>query len=119
MPRRLEDIFWNPLRDRDPRQEPMESPSDEALLDAYDLEKIDPRDTLDQAQLYEFEGFVVLEHLQLLSDEMEQQENINAEEQLEQAKEEEQSEQQLLQLEQCDQIDFLLLQMNQPLVYDG
>jgi hypothetical protein len=116
---RLEDIIWNPLRDRDPRQEPMESPTDEALLDAYDLEKIDPRCTWEQEQLYAFEGLVVLEHLQLLSDETEQQENIDAEERLEQAKEEERREQQLLQLEQGYQIDFLLLQMNQPLVYDG
>ena len=53
--------------------------TDEIVLDAYDLERIDPRDTREQEPLYEFEGFVVLEHLQLFSDELEHQENINAE----------------------------------------
>jgi hypothetical protein len=38
------------------------SPTGEIQLDAYDLEKIDPRDTWAEEQLYEFEGFVVLEH---------------------------------------------------------
>ena len=65
--------------------------------------------------LYEFEGFVVLEHLELLADETEQRQNIDAAEPLEQAKEGEQREQQLLQLEHYDLIDFLLLQTNQPL----
>ena len=38
----------------------------------YNLETIDPRDRWQQEQLNEFEGFVVLEHLQLLSDQTEQ-----------------------------------------------
>ena len=41
--------------------------------------------TLDAAT-DEFVGFVVLEHLQLLSDQIEQQENIEAEERFKQAK---------------------------------
>ena len=90
------------------------------LSDAYmyNLETIDPRDRWEQAQLYEFEGFVVLEHLQLVSDQIEQQENIDAEEQFAQDKEEERSDLDLLQLEQSEQIDFLLLQLNQPLSYE-
>ena len=90
------------------------------LLDAYmyNLETIDPRDTWKQEQLYEFEGFVVLEHLQLLSDETEQQENIDAEERFIQVKQERHNGQELLQLEQNDRIDFLLLQINQPLLYE-
>jgi hypothetical protein len=66
----------------------MESLTDEALLYAYDSERTDPRDTREQETLHEFKDFVVLEHLQLLIDEIEQQKNIDAEEQLEQAKEE-------------------------------
>jgi hypothetical protein len=89
----------HPQRDRDPTQEPMESSTDEALLHTYDMGRIDPRDTWEQEPLYEFEGFVVLEHLQLLIDKIEQQENIDAEELLEQAKEEERNERELLQLE--------------------
>ena len=63
------------------------------LSDAYmyNLETIDPRDTWEQEQLHEFEGFVVLEHLQLLSDQIEQQENIDAEERFAKDKEEERS----------------------------
>ena len=91
------------------------SPTDEILLDAYDLERIDSTERWEQEQLYEFEGFVVLEHLELLADETEQKENIDAKERLEQAREEEQNKQQLLQLEHSDLIDFLLLQTNQPL----
>jgi hypothetical protein len=118
IPTRLEDVVWNPLRERDQRQEPMDPLSDEALLDAYNLEKIDPTNTLEQEQLYEFEGFVVLEHLQLLSDEIEQQENIDTEERFTREGQEERNEQELLQIEHSDHIDFLLLQINQPLSYD-
>ena len=90
------------------------------LLDAYmyNLETIDPRDRWEQGQLYEFQGFVVLEHLQLLSDETEQQENIDAEERFTQANQEERSDHDLLQMEQSEHIDFLLLQLNQPLSYE-
>ena len=96
----------------------MDSQSDEDLLEAYELERIDPRDTWEQERLYEFEGFVVLEHLQLLEDEIEQQDHIAAEERLQEAKQDEQNELALLRHEQCDQIDFLLLQLNQPLYHD-
>ena len=82
------------------------------------MERLGPRDTWEQERLSEFEGFVVLEHLQLLRDEIEQQQNIDAQERLEQTRHEERSEQQLLQFELCDQIDHLLLQMHQPLSYD-
>ena len=77
----------------------LESPTDEALLYAFDSKRIGSRETWEREALYEFEGFVVCAHLQLLRDEVEQQENIDAEERLEQAKEEERNEQQLLQLE--------------------
>jgi hypothetical protein len=40
-------------------------------------------------------------------------------ERLEQEKEDVRSEQQLLELQQYDQIDFLLLQINQPLAHDS
>jgi hypothetical protein len=109
MTRRVEEAFWN---------RSSQSPTDEILLDAYDLERTDPRERWEQEQLYEFEGFVVLEHLQRLADDTEQRENVDAEEQLEQAREEERSEQQLLQLEQNDHVDFFLHQINQPLSYD-
>ena len=99
---------------------PSLSPTDEMLLDAYmyNLETIDARDRWEQEQLYEFEGFVVLEHLQLLSDQIEQQENIDAEERFPQDKEEERSDQDLLQLQQSEHINFRLLQLNQPLSYE-
>ena len=61
---------------------------------------------------------MILEHLQLLRDEIEQQDNIDTAERLEQAKEEERNEQELLQFEHSDHIDFLLLQTNQLLSYD-
>ena len=50
---------------------------------------MDTRDTWEQERLYEFEGFVVLEHLQLLSDQIEQQQNIDTEEVLEQTRQQE------------------------------
>ena len=90
------------------------------LLDAYmyNLETIDPRERWEQEQLYEIEGFAVLEHLQLKHDQTEQQGKIDNEERHEQARQQERSEQELLQLELNERIDFLLLQMNQPLLYE-
>jgi hypothetical protein len=114
----LEEISWNLLGNRRAISQASYSPTSEILLDAYDLETIDPRETWEQEQLFEFEGFVVLEHLQLLTDEIEQQDNIDGEDRLAEAREEEQNERELLQLEHCDHIDFLLLQLNQPLSYD-
>ena len=81
------------------------SPTNEILLDAYESERKEPRETCEQEQLYEFEGFVVLEHLQLLCDQIEQQENIGAEERRQQAREKQRSEQ-LVQLEHCYRIFF-------------
>ena len=107
-----------PLGDAPPTQEEIDSSTDDAMLDAYNLERLDPRDIWEQEQLSEFEGFVILEHLQLLRDEIEQQQNIDAQEGLEQTRQRERSEQQLLPFELCDQIDHLLLQMNQPQSYD-
>ena len=60
----------------------------------------------------------MLEQLQLLNDQTEQQENIDAEERFAQAKQEERNDRELLQLEQSDQIDFVLLYMNQPPSYE-
>lgn len=114
----VREISWNPSRYIDPRPRPMDSPTDEALFDAYERERMDPREIWEQERLYDFEGFVVLEHLQLLNDEVEQQENIATEERLEQARRSEINELELLHIEQCDQIDFLVLQMNQPLDCD-
>ena len=116
--RRLEENSSNPLSDSDPTQDLFDTPNDDALLDEYYLESIDARHTWEQEQLHEYEGFVVLEQLQLLNNEKEQQENIAAEERLQQTREEERNGQDLLQLEHCDNIGFLLLQMNQPLSYD-
>ena len=115
---REHEISWNPSSYIDPRPQPMDSSADEALLDAYELESIDPRDIWEQQRLYEFEGFVVLEHLQQLYDELEQQQAIAAEERLQEARKEHQHELELLRLEHDDQIDFLLLQMYQPLECD-
>ncbi|CAF0901538.1 unnamed protein product [Didymodactylos carnosus] len=117
---RLQETFGNSSANHDPIRESIDSPTDDMLLDSYmyNLETIDPRNRWEQEQLYEFEGFVVLEHLQFLSDQTEQQENINAEERFAQTKLEEQNDQELLQLEQNERIDFLLLQMNQPLLYE-
>lgn len=95
------------------------SPIGKILLDAFDLQRIDPRDTWEHEQLYEFKGFAVLEQLKNLSDHSEHRENDDIQERLQQAKEQERGKQQLLQLEQCDPIDFLLLQMNQTLSYDN
>jgi hypothetical protein len=41
-----------------------------ALNHTLTPERIDPRDTWEQETLYEFEGFVVLDHLHLLIDEI-------------------------------------------------
>ena len=116
--RRLEENSWNRLCHAEPTPKQMDSPTDDALLDEYNLERLDPRDTWEQKQLSEFEGFVILEHLQLLRDEIEQQQNIEAEERLEQTREEQRNKQQLLQFELCDHIDHLLLQLYQPLSHD-
>ena len=67
----------------------MDSPTAETLLYEYNLEAVDPRGPWDQEQLYGFESLVALEHLQLLSDEIEQHDNIDAVGRLKQAKEKE------------------------------
>ena len=84
--RHLQGYFWNPPSYIDPRPQPMDSSPDESLLDAYESERIHPRDTWEQDRLHEFEGFVVLEHLQQLDDELERQEEIAAEERLQEAR---------------------------------
>ena len=71
--RHSQETFWNTSEKRDPIRESIDSPTDEILPDAYNLETIDPRDRWEQEQLYEFEGSVILEHLQLLRDQIEQQ----------------------------------------------
>ena len=116
--RRLEENSLNRLCDAKPKPEQMDSPTDDALLDEYNLDRLDPRDTWEQEQLSAFEGFVILEHLQLLRDEIEQQQNIDAEERLEQTREKKRNTQQLLHFELCDHIDHLLLQLYQPLSHD-
>ena len=55
--RRLEANSWNPLFDGEPPQEPMDSPTDEVLMAEYNFDRIDPRETWEQQQLQEFEGF--------------------------------------------------------------
>jgi hypothetical protein len=82
--RRPHGTFWNTREWENVMDQPMDSSGDEMLLEAYNLERIDPRDRLEQEQLYELEGFAVLEHLQLMHDQIEQQEKIDAEELLEQ-----------------------------------
>ena len=71
--RRSQETFGNPWANHDLIRESIDSPTEEMLLDAYmyNSETIDPRDRWEQEQLYEFEGFVVLEHLQLLCDQTE------------------------------------------------
>lgn len=61
--RGLEENSWNLLCDSDPTQEQMDSPTDDALLDEYNLKRLDPRDTWGKKQLHEFGGFVALEEL--------------------------------------------------------
>ena len=49
--RRLQENSWNPLCATDPTEEQMDSPYDEIVLDAYELERMDPRDTREQERL--------------------------------------------------------------------
>ena len=96
--RHSRDTFGNSWENYHSRRASADSAIEEILLDAYQSEIIDRRDRWQQEQLDDFEGFVVLEKLQLLNDQTEQQENIDAEERFAQAKEEERNDQELLQL---------------------
>jgi hypothetical protein len=67
----------------------------DTLFDAYEWDKMDPKERWEQEQLNEFEGFAALEQLLLMQDEIEQQNKINASEKILKEEEEETNQVQL------------------------
>ena len=84
----------------------------ESRLEAYALEKIDSKERWEQEQINELEGFVVLEPLALMQDEIEQLKQIDTiqtmEEEILQERQQERNNEELIQLEQWEHIAFLL-----------
>ncbi len=83
------------------------------LLEEYVWEKMDPKTRWEQEQLYEFEGFVVLEHLALIQDENEQLHQIELLQKLQENEQQERNYDELVQLQQWEHITFLVQQLNQ------
>jgi hypothetical protein len=71
----------------------------DTLFDAYEWDKMDPKERWEQEQLNEFEGFAALEQLLLMQDEIEQQNEINTSEKIPKEEEEETNQVQLNEFE--------------------
>ena len=99
--------------DEDPFEEPMEETFKQGLLEAYDLETMDPKERWEQEQIYELEGFAVLEQLAQIQDETEQQNSIDAGEQFIEEERQRRNNEELIQHEQWEQVEFLLQQLKE------
>jgi hypothetical protein len=97
----------------DPFEEPMEETFKQRLLEAYDLETMDPKERWEQEQVYELEGFAVLEQLAQIHDETEQQNRIDAEQQFIKEEKQRRNNEELIQHEQWEQVEFLLQQLKE------
>ncbi|CAF3135802.1 unnamed protein product [Rotaria sp. Silwood2] len=71
----------------------------EDLLEAYDMEKMDPTNRWEQKQLNELQGFVVLEQLALIQEENEQLPQIDTVQQLQEEKEQKRNTEQVIRQE--------------------
>jgi hypothetical protein len=70
------------------------------LLEAYDWEKMDPKDRWEQEHLNELENILVQEQSTLIQDEIEQLQQIQAVKKLHEAEEQQRNHEQLIQLQQ-------------------
>jgi len=86
------------------------------LLAEYDLEKINSKERWEQEQLNELEGFVVLEQLALVHDEIEQMHQIDTVQKIKEEQEESYHKEQI-QLEQWEKEQSTQLQGSQVLQY--
>jgi hypothetical protein len=72
------------------------------LLEAYDWEKMDPKDRWEQEHLIELENILVQEQSSLIQDELEQLQQIEAVQNLPEEEEQQQNDEQLIQLQQWE-----------------
>ena len=81
---------------------------DDPLIEAYEWEKIGPKERWEHEQLNEFEGFAALEQLLLMQDEMEQENQINTMMKIveEDEKQEEVNQEQFIQLQLWEHAAF-------------
>jgi hypothetical protein len=107
------DRYNDMWEDEDPFEEPMEETFKQGLLEAYDLETMDPKEQWEQEQLYELEGFAVLEQLAQIQDETEQQNSIDAGQQFIEEERQRRNNEELIQHEQWEQVEFLLQQLKE------
>jgi hypothetical protein len=83
------------------------------LVEAYDWEKMHPKNRWEQEQLNELENFSVSQQLTSIQDEIEQLHQIEAVEKLQEEEEQQRNRDQLIQLQQYEHIAFLHQQLNQ------
>ncbi len=85
----------------------------EPLLHEYDWEKMNPKERWEQDQLKELEGFIVLEQLQLIQDEIEQLHQIDAVQKLTEEAQQHRNNDELIESMQWEHIAFSIQQLNQ------
>ena len=90
----------------------MEENNDEHL-EAYNLEKMDPKERWEQGQLNEFEGFAALEQLFFTQDVIEQEISIKALEEIFEEEREEISQEQLLQIQLWEHAVLTIQQLHE------
>lgn len=101
--------MWN----KDPFDEPMDEIYNEPLLDAYNLEKTDPKDRWEQEELNELEKFLAQEQSAISQDQIEQLSQIEAFEKLQEEERQQRNYEELIQTEQWEHVAFLLQQLNE------
>jgi hypothetical protein len=82
-------------------------------LAAYETENMHPKDRWEQEQIEEFEGFVVLEQLQLIYDEVEQLHDIDQTRNWFKIQKDTQNNEELIRHEQWEQLQLLHEQIKQ------
>jgi hypothetical protein len=83
------------------------------ILEAYDWEKMDPKDRSEQQQLNELEQFMAQEQLALIEEEIEQLHQTEVVQKLQEEEQQQRDNEQLIQLEQWETIAFQLQQLNE------
>jgi hypothetical protein len=83
------------------------------VLESYDWEKLDPKARWEQEEINELEGFVVLEQISLIQDQIEQSQQLRLLEYFEDEEQQQSNYNELIQVQQWEAIAFLLQQSNQ------
>ena len=104
---------WPPSYEREYSDDTEDDPFTEALLEAYDWDKLDPKERWEQEQMNEFEGFAALEQLLLMQDQLEQQNQIDAVVQIQREEQDDTNQVQLVQTELWEQAAFIVQQQNE------